>query len=87
MSKILIKESELIELIEVAMDLDIYSQLNNPSTNNNNLDLQNSIEEIISKLKELLSMFEGGKKVDATLKSRLYKNLDNLTDTYKRIKY
>lgn len=87
MKKISIKESELVKLIEVAMDLDKYTQLTNIPTNNGNVDTQNSIEEIISKLKELLSMFEGGKKVDTTLKSRLYKNLDDLNDTYERIKY
>jgi len=87
MRKIFLKESELIKLLEVAMDLDIYSQSPNLSTNNGNLDSQNSIDEIISKLKELLNMLEGGKKIDTSLESRLYKNLDDLNDTYERIKY
>jgi len=51
MRKVLIKESELIKLIETAMDLDIYSQEPNVSTGSPNKDAEQSVEEIISKLK------------------------------------
>ena len=87
MRKILIKESELIKLIETAMDLDIYSQEPNVSTGSPNKDAEQSVEEIISKLKELLNMLQSGKKVDTTLKGKIYRNLDDLNKTFSSIKY
>ena len=87
MKKILIKESELIKLIETAMDLDIYSQEPNVSTGSFNKDTEQSVEEIISKLKELLNMLQSGKKVDTTLKGKIYRNLDDLNKTFSSIKY
>jgi len=86
MRKILIKESELIKLIETAMDLDIYSQEPNVSTGSPNEDAEQSVEEIISKLKELLNMLQSGKKVDTSLKQKIYNNLDNLNSTFEEIK-
>ena len=88
MRKILIKESDLIKLIEVsAMDLDIYSQESNVSSGGPNKDAEQSVEDIISKLKELLNMLQSGKKIDSVLKSNIYKNLDDINDTYSKIKY
>jgi hypothetical protein len=87
MRKVLIKESELIKLIETAMDLDIYSQEPNVSTGSPNKDTEQSVEEIISKLKELLNMLQSGKKVDTTLKGKIYRNLDDLNKTFSSIKY
>jgi hypothetical protein len=87
MRKILIQESELIKLIETAMDLDIYSQEPNVSTGSPNEDAEQSVEEIISKLKELLNMLQSGKKVDTTLKGKIYRNLDDLNKTFSSIKY
>ena len=86
MRKILIKESELIKLIETAMDLDIYSQEPNVSTGSPNDDAEQSVEEIISKLKELLNMLQSGKKVDSSLKQKIYNNLDSLNSTFEEIK-
>jgi len=85
--KIIIKESELVKLIEVAMDLDIYSQEHNVSTGDGNEDAEDSINQIIDRLKELLNMLQSGKKVDTTLKGRIYKNLDDLNKTFSSIKY
>jgi predicted nucleotide-binding protein (sugar kinase/HSP70/actin superfamily) len=85
--KIIIKESELVKLIEVAMDLDIYSQEHNVSTGDGNEDAEDSINQIIDRLKELLNMLQAGKKVDTTLKGRIYKNLDDLNKTFSSIKY
>jgi hypothetical protein len=84
---ILIKESELVKLIETAMDLDKYTQLPNFSSNDGNKDTEQSVEEIIGKLKELLNMLQSGKKVDTTLKGRIYMNLDDLNKTFSNIKY
>lgn len=85
--KIIIKESELVKLIEVAMDLDIYSQEHNVSTGDGNEDAEDSINQIIDRLKELLNMLQAGKKVDTILKGRIYKNLDDLNKTFSSIKY
>ena len=52
---ILIKESELVKLIETAMDLDRYIQLPNVSSGSINKDTEQSVEETIDKLKELCS--------------------------------
>lgn len=85
--KILIKESELVKLIETAMDLDRYIQLPNVSSGSINRDSEEATEDIIEKLKELLNMFQSGKKVSTSLKSELYKNLDSFNKTYEKIKY
>lgn len=87
MKKILIKESELIKLIETAMDLDKYRQLSNFSTGSVNKDAETAVEEIISKLKELLNMLQSGKKVDTSLKAKIYQNLEDINDTFTNIKY
>jgi hypothetical protein len=69
------------------MDLDIYSQEHNVSTGDGNEDAEDSINQIIDRLKELLNMLQAGKKVDTTLKGRIYKNLDDLNKTFSSIKY
>jgi hypothetical protein len=85
--KILIKESELVKLIETAMDLDIYIQTPNVASGSRNKDTEQSVEEIIDKLKELLNMLQSGKKVGTALKSKIYTNLDDLNKTFSSIKY
>jgi TATA-box binding protein (TBP) (component of TFIID and TFIIIB) len=85
--KILIKESELVKLIETAMDLDIYIQTPNVASGSRNKDSEDATEDVIEKLKELLNMFQSGKKVSTGLKSELYKNIDSFNKTYERIKY
>jgi len=85
--KILIKESELVKLIETAMDLDQFEQLPSFSSGSINKDAEESVEDIISKLKELLNMLQSGKKVDTNLKGMIYKNLDDINKTYSNIKY
>ena len=87
MRKIILKESELIKLIETAMDLDRYQQLQSFPTGEINKDTENAVEEIISKLKELLNMIQSGKKVNTHFKSKLYKTLDDINDTFTNIKY
>ena len=87
MKKILIKESDLIKLIETARDLDIYSQPSQIDTNNGNLDAEETVEDIISKLKELLYMLKSGKKINTNSKSEIYKTFDNINKTFSNIKY
>jgi len=91
MAKIILTESQLKRLVETgsnsaAMDLDIYSQPMNFSSGDENLDVEESSEEIIDKLKELISMFNSGKKVDSTLKLKIHKSLDDVNDIYDKIK-
>lgn len=87
MKKIILKESELIKLIETAMDLDIYNQPTTVSANNGNLDTEETIEDIMSKLKELLFMLKSGKKITDQSKCEIFKNFDNINKTFSNIKY
>ena len=87
MKKIILKESQLIKLIETAMDLDIYSQPSQIDTNNGNLDAEETVGDIISKLKELLYMLKSGKKINTNSKSEIYKTFDNINKTFSNIKY
>jgi hypothetical protein len=87
MAKILIKESDLIKLIETAMDLDIYSQPTAVDTDNGNLDTEDTIEDIISKLKELLYMIKQGKAVDWEVENEINKESDKVNQIYDRLKY
>jgi hypothetical protein len=87
MKKIILKESQLIKLIETAMDLDIYSQPSQIDTNNGNLDVVDTVENIISKLEELLYMLKSGKKINTNSKSEIFKTFDNINKTFSNIKY
>lgn len=87
MCKIIIKESHLIKLIETAMDLDRYVQNVRYSTDNGNKDIENSTEEVVERLKELLNMFKSGKKVNFTSLSKFHGVLDQLNDLYDDMKY
>jgi hypothetical protein len=69
------------------MDLDIYSQPSQIDTNNGNLDAEETVEDIISKLKELLYMLKSGKKINTNSKSEIYKTFDNINKTFSNIKY
>jgi len=87
MRKIILKESELIKLIETAMDLDIYSQNMTTPAGRPTEDAEDTAEEIIGYLKELISMMKGGKEVPTTIRHKIYKNLDDIKQTYHSIKY
>jgi hypothetical protein len=69
------------------MDLDIYSQPSQIDTNNGNLDAEETVEDIISKLKELLYMLKSGKKINTNSKNKIYKTFDNINKTFSNIKY
>lgn len=92
MGKIIITESQLRKLFETgsnsaAMDLDIYTQPMTVDTSNGNEDVEETIGEIISKLKELSSMFGTGLKVHPNLKNELYGILDDINSNFEQIKY
>lgn len=91
MAKFILTESQLKRLTEtgsnsVAMDLDIYNQPMNFSSGDENIDVEESAEEIIEKLKELIYMFNSGKNIDSTLKLKIHKSLDDVNNVYDKIK-
>jgi hypothetical protein len=85
MKKIKITESQYSKLLEVAMDLDRYSQKPNVSTGSENKDIESSTEDMIQKLEELLSQFKTGKKVSTTQKMELHKVFDRINEIYTSI--
>lgn len=87
MKKIILKESELVKLIETAMDLDIYVQPVDYDTNNGNIDFEDSTELIIDRLKELIYMVNSGKKINTQTKQKLFRIQDLINSIYNEIKY
>ena len=87
MSSIIIKEGQLVKLIETAMDLDIYVQpIDQPVPGQNN-DFVGALSEIKSKIDELIMMADTGKEINSEQKSKIYKLIDFLNDIYEKIKY
>jgi len=87
MGKFILTESQYQKLVEVAMDLDIYSQPMATGTNNGNLDVEDAVDEIISKMEELKSMLKSGKQVHPELKNRIFGGLDQINKVFSNIKY
>jgi len=89
MSKIILTESQLKRLTEqgVAMDLDIYSQPMTTSSDNGNSDVEDAVDDIISKMGELKSMLKSGKKIRPESKTEIFHNLDQINQTFSNIKY
>ena len=66
----------------------IWNYIPQPQTSGQyNKDIETSTEEIVLKLKELLNMFETGKKVSTTNRQKIHKAIDYLNDAYEKIKY
>lgn len=92
MAKFILTESQYQKLLEtgsnsVAMDLDIYSQPMTTHTDNGNLDVEDAVEDIISKMEELKSMLKSGKQVHPELKNRIFDGLDRINSAFSNIKY
>ena len=92
MAKFILTETQLKKLQEqglnsVAMDLDIYTQPMQVDSSNGNEDVEQTVEEIMLKLQELLAMFKTGKKLHPELQGRLDKNLDDINNNFENIKY
>jgi len=92
MRDIILTKSQLDILIEqgsnsVAMDLDIYTQPVQIDYNNGNGDIEESFEDSIDKLNELLSMFDVGKKISTEDENSIFKILDDINTTFEKIKY
>lgn len=87
MNKILITEKQYKRLLETgsnsaAMDLDIYVQPVHYDTSNGNENLEDSLEEIMDKLKELNSLFKVGKKINQDTKNKIFSVVDELNSIY-----
>lgn len=92
MAQILITEKQLRKLIETgsnsaAMDLDIYTSTYNQPSDNGNLDSQETIQNTIDSLNELLSMIKSGKKMTPQSKSDLARAFDFIKKGYSEIKF
>lgn len=64
------------------MDLDIYVQPVHYDTSNGNENLEDSLEEIMDKLKELNSLFKVGKKINQDTKNKIFSVVDELNSIY-----
>lgn len=84
---IFITPTQLKKLVETAMDLDIYVQPIDQPFSNGNEDINETLNEIISKLGELKSMFETGKKISTEEEGEFFKILDNLNKLYSGVKF
>jgi len=92
MSKYILTKSQYQKLVEqatntAAMDLDIYSQPMTTSSDNGNSDIEDAVNDIISKMDELMSMLKSGKQIHTELKTRIFHNLDEINKTFSNIKY
>ena len=89
MSKFILTESQYQKLLEqgVAMDLDIYSQPMTTASDNGNSDIEDAVDDIVSKMDELRSMLKSGKKIKPELKTQIFRNLDQINQTFSNIKY
>lgn len=93
MARFILTESQYQKLLEqggsnsVAMDLDIYSQPMTTHTDNGNLDVEDAVDDIITKMEELKSMLKSGKPVNPELKNMIYDGLDKINSAFSNIKY
>lgn len=85
--KVILTESELIHLLETAMDLDIYSQINSFSSGNGNEDLNDAINQILDNFNELLYLTKSGKEISQSQKNDIYQVYDIVKNIYNQIKY
>jgi dihydroorotase len=92
MSKYIITNLQYQKLVEQssntsAMDLDIYSQPMTTSSDNGNSDVEDAVDDIISKMNELKSMLKSGKPIHTESKTQIFRNLDQINQTFSNIKY
>lgn len=87
MSSILIKESQLVKLVETAMDLDIYVQPIDAMVPGQNDNFINALENIKSKIEELYSLASNGEKINLSQKREIFRLVDLFNKIYEKIKY
>ncbi len=87
MSFIIVKESQLVKLIETAMDLDIYVQPIDLPVPGQNDDFVDSLENIQQKIKELIMMANNGEKINHEQRGEIFSLLDLFNKVYENIKF
>ena len=87
MSSIIIKESQLVKLLETAMDLDIYVQPIDSQIPGKNEDFVDSLEDIKSKVQELIMMANTGKQIDEEQKREIFRLVDLFRNVYDKVKF
>lgn len=87
MSSIIIKESQLVKLMETAMDLDIYVQPIDAPVSGENSDFNDALDDIKQKIDEIIMMANNGKKINQGQKREIYRLLDLFNKTYEKIKF
>lgn len=87
MREIIINQSQLTKLLEVAMDTDIYNQTMDTPVGSPNKDESSALEETIERLEEILNMIKTGKKLTSDSKTQIFNSLDQINQTYNDIKY
>lgn len=87
MTSIIIKESQLVKLLETAMDLDIYVQPIDSPVPGQNDDFVDSLEEIKSKIGEIISMANNGEKIGEEQRREIFRLVDLFNKTYNNIKF
>jgi hypothetical protein len=87
MSSIIVKESQLVKLIETAMDLDIYVQPVDSPVPGQNDDFVDSLEDIQQKIKELIMMANNGEKINHEQRGKIFSLLDLFNKVYENIKF
>lgn len=87
MSSIIIKEAQLVKLMETAMDLDIYVQPIDQPIPGQNDDFIESLEEIKYKIIEMIAMTNTGMEIDESLKRQIFQLVDSFNKIYEKIKY
>jgi hypothetical protein len=87
MSSIIINESELVKLVEVAMDISRYREPIQYSDGEENKSAEDATKDIIQILKELLSIIQSNRKLTPQDKSMIFKSYDILKNTHDKIKF
>lgn len=87
MSLMIIKEAQLVKLLETAMDLDIYVQpIDSPVPGQNN-DFIDSLEDIQQKIQEIVMMANNGEKINHQQRGEIFRLLDLFNKVYENIKF
>jgi len=87
MSSIIINESELVKLVEVAMDISRYREPIQYSDGTENKNVGDATKDIIQILKELLSIIQSNRRISPQEKSMIFKSYDILKNTHDKIKF
>jgi len=87
MSSIIVKESQLVKLIETAMDLDIYVQTVDSPIPGQNDDFVDSLEDIQQKIQEIVMMANNGEKINHQQRGEIFRLLDLFNKVYENIKF